>query len=151
MYNMPATNLYPNDNRPFASMPQQNHVMNRNLNPNCNQPTFDDGAYGPIENYPMMSNYPTYMPPPQATNWRVSNFNQPTNGCFQNGNNHGAEYLTNAPMINCNENFNAHPRHGEIDADPVLRAITNYLDGPAENIEGNLSNSLTMISLGNNN
>lgn len=146
MYNMPATNAYPHDNRQFASMPQPNHIMNRDLNPNYNQSSFNDGAHGPIGNYPMMPNYQMYMPPPTY---------MPKNGCYQNENNLGAEYLATAPMMDCNENINAHSRHSEIDknfnADPVIHAFTNYLDGPVENIEGNLSNSLTMISLGNNN
>lgn len=144
MYNMPATNAYPHDNRQFASMQQPNQIVNRDFIPNYTQPSFDDGARGPIGNYPMMQNYmPMHMPPPTY---------MPKNGCYQNENNLAAEYLATAPMINCNENINAHSRHSEIDknfnADPDLHAFTNYLDGPVENIEENLSNSLTMISLG---
>lgn len=53
--------------------------------------------------------------------------------------------------MNCDENFNANPRHNEIDAVPVLSAFTNYLDGPVEDVEKKLSNNFLMCSIDNNN
>lgn len=164
MYTMQAANVYskPHDNRNFPTnpgmVPQQDHIMNRNPHMNyINQETCDGGAYGAIGNYPLASNYPTYMPPtpqPPSSNWRTSNINHPGGNFFRDENNQSEAYMTNGIMVN--DYFDALPwnrenaRNLNADAESDFRDVINILEGPFnENVDGNLSNSMTKFSLDN--
>lgn len=171
MCSMQAPNVYPPENQNFAPnvamMPQQAQVINRNSNMDYTVDyVYENGTYGPIENNHMISNYPAYsMPPmpqqqpqpqPQLTvlsNWRMPNDNYLRSACYRDENNENDGYMMNAVKMNCNDqfNFNFNRNNGkhlntELNfADPVI--IDTFNGSP--NVDGNLSDSMTMVSLNN--
>lgn len=168
MYSMQSSNIYPQDNQNIAPnvamMPQLTQAINRN----SNMDYVLDYAYGPVESHHLISNYPVYsMPPtpqqqqqpqpqPQPTalsNWRMPNDNNLRNTCYRHENNENDGYMMNAVKMNCNDqfNFNFNRNNGkhlntELNfPDPLI--IDNF--NGSSNVDGNLSDSMTMVSLNN--